>query len=121
MTMFAMVMKAPVWFLIDRLSELTGGEGRADRFHSQSLQRVVAVRHRVHGSLGCQPESLRAHYSAGPTDLWNVGGSEYKLGGAGQSAYASDRRSTGLALIPRFRATVMTSVAMDMPMRLLGT
>ena len=38
-----------------------------------------------------------------------------------QSDYATDRRSTGLALTPDFRATVMTSVAMDMPMRLLGT
>ena len=24
---FAMVMNAPVWFLIDRLSDLTGGDG----------------------------------------------------------------------------------------------
>ena len=47
--------------------------------------------------------------------------SEYESGGARRSDYATDCRSTGLALSPAFRATVMTSVAIDMPMRLLGT
>ena len=48
-------------------------------------------------------------------------GNGYESGDACRSYYATDRRSTSLALTPVFRATVMTSVAMDIPMRLLGT
>ena len=47
--------------------------------------------------------------------------SEYGPGGACRSDYATDRGSTGFVLTPVFRATVMMSVAMEMPMQLLGT
>ena len=49
------------------------------------------------------------------------GGPEGREGANTGPDYASDRRLTGLALTLVFRATAMMSVAMDMPMRLLGT
>ena len=81
--------------------------GRRPRDACRELARAPSRAHR-HGQIACRPTTR-------PTRRLQ------ESGGACRSDYATDRRSTGLALTPAFRATVMTSVAMDMPMRLLGT